>query len=165
VAAGFAPALDGEGAAPVDAGTWACAALHPLLEPPARLHVRVQFMRLELFPALPTCRKKGCNLCSSKEYKIAYRVASSRLQILAVFTHATLVFCLFRRSSVRTTVVRPWKTKASTVTFETVLTSNAVELPACARCPRSASLRLVWPVALSRPPASSASGSRCHPND
>jgi hypothetical protein len=56
--AGLAPALHGEGAAPVDAEPCAGAALHPLLERPARLHVGVQLLRLELLPALPARRKK-----------------------------------------------------------------------------------------------------------
>jgi hypothetical protein len=98
-------ALEGEGAAPVDAGPWVGAALHPLLETRARLHVRVQFMRVEPFPALPARRKTR-----QKSIKLHIEL-HRRLQILVVFTYATLVFCLFRRSSLRTTVARPWKTK------------------------------------------------------
>ena len=57
------------GAPPVRAGlsAGAGAAPHSLPEPPARLHVRVQLLRLELLPALPArtkrCVSEAANFC------------------------------------------------------------------------------------------------------
>jgi hypothetical protein len=68
--AGLAPALHGEGAAPVDAEPCAGAALHPLLERPARLHVGVQLLRLEHLPALSARRKKKVVACACQKKKV-----------------------------------------------------------------------------------------------